>query len=342
MKCIRLIRQGEAKQAFEHCSLSLPTMKEDEVKIKVNCFGLNFADVMARRGLYKDAPPIPCVLGYEVAGIVEKVGQNVQGLKEGDRVLAFTHFGGYATHVISPSDAVLKISEKISFESAVALATQYVTAYYAAIYCGTMKKDDTVLIHSGAGGVGIALIQLALLQGCSTIISTAGSDSKTDFISKLGVHKAINYNKTDFKKIIETEFGTTPLDTAYDAVGGENFKKSMQLINHGGRMVSYGASSRLNENFGFLSLLKTAFDFGIYHPVQFIMNSKSLVGVNMLRIAETKPNVLKYCLQEVVKLAEEEKLNPVIHQVYSDADIAQAHNDLESRKSIGKLVVKWE
>jgi NADPH:quinone reductase-like Zn-dependent oxidoreductase len=340
MECIRLVKNGDAKTAFERQQLSLKNIGSKEVKIKVDCFGLNFADVMARRGLYKDAPPMPSVLGYEAAGIVEEIGNEVTHLKVGDKVLAFTHFGGYATHVISPADGVLLISEKISFETALALATQYVTAYYAAIYCGTMKQNQTVLINSAAGGVGIALVQLAQMLNCK-IIATAGSESKIKYLKDLGVHKAINYSELDFKKIIEDEFGANSIDAAYDAVGGETFKKSMKLLNYGGRMVSYGASSRLRESLGFLSLLKTALDFGIYHPVQFIMNSRSLVGVNMLRIAESKPDVLEFCLKEVMRLAEEGHLNPHIHHVYPVSEIANAHHDLESRKTMGKLVVKW-
>ncbi len=334
MQGIFLVKNGKAKDAFEFRDIQMHEPKDDEVGIIVEASGINFADVLARLGQYQDCPDLPAIIGYEAVGRVSKVGKNVSSLSIGDRVLAFTRFGGYSQYVTQQESAVAKISETMDVGKALALATQYSTAYYACAVATNVLPNETVLIHSGAGGVGTALIQLCKLKNAK-IYSTAGSESKLEYCRKQGAHVAINYVKNDFSKEIKE-----PIDVAFDAVGAENFRKSYKLLNRGGRIVGYGASS-MTDAHNILSKAKMGLAFGVYHPVQLLMESRSMIGVNMLRIADYKPETLKHCMESVIQLLHEGKVDPHVGNMYPVKDIAQAHDDMEGRKTMGKIGLVW-
>lgn len=334
MDAIYLVKNGKPEIAFERKSLNIKEPANDEVAVEVEAFGLNFADVMARLGLYKDCPPLPAVVGYEVVGKIIKIGSNVNNVKVGERVVAFTRFGGYSQYVVTNSKAVVKIEESYPVGKALALATQYCTAYYAAHVATNVLPNDKVLIQAAAGGVGTALVQLCKLKGCK-IYGTAGSQEKLDYLYEQGVDVAINYREEDFSKVISEK-----LDVVFDSIGGSTFKKGFKLLGNGGRMVPYGAASQLEAN-NIFSKVKFGLSFGFFHPVSLIMQSKAMVGVNMLRIADDKPDTLQYCMQEVVKLAEDGKIDPHVGGMYSIDQLNEAHTALETRKTIGKIGVKW-
>lgn len=333
MKAITLIKNGPAKSAFETREVDIPHPKENEVLIKVDAFGLNYADVMARNGLYKGAPPIPCVLGYEAVGHVEKVGNKVNDLVPGDRVVSFTRFGAYAEYVIADKRAVVKISNDISNGEAVALPTQYCTAYFAAYEMINLHKGDKILVHAAAGGVGTAIIQLAKLKGCE-IYGTAGSDEKLNYLKELGVDHPINYRKQDFEKVIKEK-----IDVIFDPVGGSSFKKDKTILDFGGRIVCYGGSERSKG--GLISTLKFVWDFGFITPIALLMQSKSIIGVNMLTIGDNKPQAIQRAMENIMTLYSEKKIKPHIGGTFNASQIAEAHDFLESRKSMGKIVVEW-
>lgn len=334
MKAIYLVKNGKAKDAFEFRNITKTEPLDDEVGVIVEASGINFADVTARLGQYRDCPPLPTVVGYEAVGRVDKVGNNVQSVKVGDRVLVFTRFGGYSQYVVQKETAVAKIAEDLDTGKALALATQYSTAYYAFAVATNVLPNEKVLIHAGAGGVGTALIQLCKLKK-ATIYTTAGSQAKLDYCKKQGADYAINYNTEDFTKVIKE-----PIDVAFDSLGADNFRKSYNLLNRGGRIVGYGASSMTDAK-NIFSKAKMGLEFGIFHPAQLIMESRSMIGVNMLRIADYKPETLKYCMESVIQLLEEGKINPHVGQMYAANDIAQAHEDMENRKTIGKIGIIW-
>jgi len=340
MQAIELIKYGSAADAFKVVEKENPVANDNEVVIKVAAFGLNYADVMARNGLYKDAPPIPCVLGYEAAGTVDSIGKNVQGFSIGDRVTGFTRFGGYAEYVVVDSRGLVPIPENTTTSEATALTTQYGTAYYCAYEMVSLFKGDHVLIHAAAGGVGTALIQLAKHKGC-IVYGTAGSDEKLEYLKKIGVDFPINYRKQDFEEEIKKLRGKEGIDVIFDPVGGTNYKKGRKILSHGGRIVSYGVSERSGKKWGILSDIKLMLNFGFLHPVFLLMKSQGAIGVNMLRIGDHKPDTLKRCLDGVISLVREEVLKPHIGGTFKSNEIAQAHELLESRKSIGKIVVEW-
>jgi NADPH:quinone reductase-like Zn-dependent oxidoreductase len=338
MKAMVLKKYGDAALAFEQRELPTPAAEHEEVLIKVEYSGLNFADIMARKGMYKEAPPLPCILGYDVTGIVVETGAGVNHVKTGDHVMAFTRFGGYADHVVTDARAVVCIPKNIDATAAIALTTQYCTAWYAASQMVTLVKGDRVLVQAGAGGVGIALIQYAKHKGCE-IFATAGSPEKIDFLHQLGVHHPISYRTQDFKKEIEKVTNGNGIDVIFDAIGGSSVKKGIKLLAAGGRLVCYGASVMTDKSF--FGRIKAALSFGFYHPAMLMMPSKSIIGINMLKVADSKPELMQRCLESVIHLAKEGIFAPRPAQIFPVEEMALAHKMLENRQTIGKVAVKW-
>lgn len=340
MKAAVLVKQGDANEAFEIRKLEKPVLDSDDVLIKVEAFGLNFADVMARQGLYKEAPALPSVLGYDVVGVIEEVGDQSNEFLLGKRVVSMTRFGGYAEYAKTKAAGVSEISEKLPAGEALALATQYSTAYFMAYECVSVFEGDNVLMHAAAGGVGTALAQLLTLRGC-TIFGLTSSDEKFDYLKTNGVQYPINHTKSNYETEIRKVLGGNKLDVAFNSVGGSTFKKDARLLQKGGRSVLYGVAERSGKGKGMLPTLDLAWKFGIYSPIQMLLHSQAIIGVNMLHIADEKPQVIRRCLDAVVKLTEEGTLRPYVGGVFKYDKIGDAHALLESRKSKGKIIVEW-
>ena len=338
MRAAVLIKNGNPATAFEIREVPKPEPGAGEVLIKVAAFGLNFADVMARNGMYKEAPPLPAILGYDVAGYIESVGANVSTLKTGDRVAGMTRFGGYAEYAVTNATAVAVIPAEVDMAAATALATQYCTAYYAAAELINLYKGDKVLIQSGAGGVGTALIQYAKYKGCE-IFSTAGNDDKINYLRALGVQHPINHTTQDFETEIKKHTNGKGVDAIFDAVGGSSVKKGFRSLAAGGRIICFGAADMSGKNI--FGKINAALGFGFYHPVMLMIPSKSMMGVNMLRIADEKPAVIQRCLKAVVQLTNEAVFKPALAKSFNVSDIGAAHAYLEQRKSMGKVAVLW-
>lgn len=339
MKAAQLIKYGNAETAFEIKEAKKPHPKTNQVLIKVEAFGLNFADVMARLGLYKAAPPLPAILGYDVVGKIEAIGSEVTHLQQGQRVTALTRFGGYAEYAIAEKDIVFPVPNSFSAGVAVALATQYSTAFFLSHNMANLQEHDKVLIHAAAGGVGTALVQMALHKKC-IVFGTCGSLEKIEYLKKNGVHYPINYRNTDFNETIRKIIGKQGLDAVFDPVGGKSVKKDYRLIGAGGRVFSFGVSS-MNQTKSIFGKLQVLWQFGMYHPLQLLSSSKGIVGINMLKIAEEKPSKIAKAMKAVIQMTEENILNPHVGGEYHVDEIALAHEFLESRKSMGKIVLKW-
>jgi NADPH2:quinone reductase len=288
--------------------------------------------------MYKEAPPKPCVLGYDVAGIVVSVGEGVTNVKPGDRVTAMTRFGGYAEYALTDARATALIPDNMEYATATALTTQFCTAYFAAAEMVNLYPGNKVLIHSGAGGVGTALIQYAKYKQCE-IFSTAGSFAKLAQLKSAGVHHTINYNEQDFEKEISTVTGGKGVDVIFDAVGGKSVKKGFRSLAAAGRIVCYGAADMNDKNI--FGKIKSALAFGFYHPVMLMMPSKAIIGINMLKVADEHPETLQRCLQAVVHFTEQGIFTPLIGKVFPATEIAVAHHYLETRQSMGKIAVVW-
>lgn len=341
MRAVVLIKNGSPEVAFEIQEKEIPKAQPHEICVKVEAFGLNFADVMARQGIYQDCPPLPTVLGYEVVGRVHEVGSEVEGFEVGQRVVSLTRFGAYAEYAVADARAAAQIPEDMDYAAATALATQYGTAYFCAAYVTQLHKGEHVLIQAAAGGVGTALVQLAKHKGC-IVYGTAGSDEKIEYLRKLGVDHPINYNKIEFDDYIRKELGDTGLDVVFDSLGGKAVKKARKLLTKGtGRIVCFGAASRSGSSRFFGNDLKLVFGFGFLASVELLLKSQGVIGVNMLRVADERPEALKYCIQAVVKMTEEGILKPTVGGKFPVEEIAKAHSFLQGRKSIGKIAVHW-
>ncbi|XOV66012.1 MAG: zinc-binding alcohol dehydrogenase family protein [Fluviicola sp.] len=333
-----LSKKGSAEQAFELKSFELQPLQSNEVLVEVEAFGLNYADVMARHGLYRAAPPMPCILGYESVGKVVEVGANVDQQLVGKRVMAFCRFGAYAKHVVTMEYAVVPVSDEDEVEL-LALCTQGVTAYYMAEYLAPVREHDTVLIHAAAGGVGTLLIQMAKRRG-ATVIAKVGGQEKEALVKQLGADHVVNYRNSDYAEQVKTFLGGKMLDASFNPAGGSTFKKDMALLGAGGRMFVFGGSELSGAKWGILSALSFVFKMGRIIPVMLMSKSKSVLGVNMLEIADSKPEVMQHCLKEVVKLYQSGALKPQSGGVFPEDQLAKAHALLESGKSTGKIGVK--
>lgn len=339
MKAIYIVKHGKVEEAFEIRETVKPVPKPGEVLVKVEGFGLNYADVMARKGLYQDAPPMPSLIGYDICGRVERVGANVTNVTEGDRITAMTRFGGYAEYAVTDARALAKIPDRMTVPEATALTTQYCTAYYCIAEMVNLFPGDKVLIHSAAGGVGTALMQYARYKECEIFAST-GSENKVELLKQMGAHHVINTAKMEFDVYIEEATRGDGVDVIFDAMGAGFMRRGIKVLSPGGRMVSFGASE-MSDSTNILSKINKGLQFGIYHPAEFIMTSKSLIGVNMLRIADGKPLMLKRCLENVVRLVEEGVFKPQVGKLFKAEEIAEAHKYLEGRKSTGKVACIW-
>lgn len=341
MRAVVLTKFGKSKDAFQIQERQIPTPQDHEICVKVDAFGLNFADVMARKGLYQDCPPLPTVIGYEVVGHIHAVGKNVKDFEIGQRVVSLTRFGAYAEYAVADARAAVVIPEDMDYCVAAALATQYATAYFCAAYTTQLHKGEHVLIQAAAGGVGTALVQLAKNKGC-IVYGTAGSDKKLDYLRSLGVDHPINYRTTDYAKYIEKISGKQALDVVFDSLGGNDVKKARRLLSKGtGRIICFGAASRSGSGRFFGNDLKLVFGFGFLATVELLLKSQGVTGVNMLRVADERPDALKYCMQQVAKLVAEGTLTPTIGGKFSIDELDKAHEFLEGRQSIGKVAVHW-
>ncbi|RFC55898.1 quinone oxidoreductase family protein [Brumimicrobium aurantiacum] len=336
---IQLTQFGKPEEAFSYTELTIPGPQHDEVQIAVERFGINYADVMAREGNYKETPPLPCVLGYEVVGEVTKIGKDCPKALLGKRVVAFTRFGGYSQCVNTKHVAVAEIGD-YDGNKALCLATQYVTAFYMSHVATTIQKGDNVLIHAAAGGVGTALIQILKHKGVN-IIAKTGSDSKTPYLKALGVNHIVNYNKSDYAEQVKGILKDEILHTSFNPVAGSTFKKDFKLLGLTGTLVLFGGSERSGKKWGILSTLNFVRKMGIVIPIGLMMQAKSIIGINMLKVGDLKPLTLQYCLEEVVRMARNGEVEPQVSAVYSAKEISEAHAFLASGKSTGKVVLEW-
>lgn len=335
-----LVQKGTPEQAFERKERILDPLKSNEVLIEVEAFGLNYADVMARLGLYREAPPFPCVIGYEVVGKVVEMGDDVDPALNGKRVVAFCRFGAYAKHAITNDIAVVEVENQPADEL-LSLCTQAVTAYYMSEYLTPVHKSDIVLIHAAAGGVGTILIQLAKRKGAK-VIAKIGRDEKAELVKQLGADFVVNYNKTDYALEIKSYLKGDRLDVSFNPVAGSTYKKDMALLGSGGRMVIFGGSELSKGKWGLFSKLNFVRKMGWVLPIGLMMRSKNILGVNMLKIADNKPEVLATCLKEVVKLYRDKQLTPHVGHRYDATQLNEAHRALEGGTTTGKIALFWE
>ncbi len=293
-----------------------------------------------RQGLYREAPDFPFIPGYDAVGIVEKVGKHADQSLLGKRVVVMCKFGGYAEYIATPVMGVGEIPETLESATATALGTQYLTAWYMAIHLQNILPGDKVLIHAAAGGVGTALVQLCKWKGAE-IYATAGSAEKIKMLQKSGVKKAINYKESDYAEVLKNELGDERLQVSFNAIAGSTFKKDLKLLGSGGNFHMFGAAERSGQKGGFFSTFSLLRKMGLLLPIMLMAKSRSILGTNMLKIAEFRPQVIKNGLNQLLELHSQGHIKPIIGEVFPHENLTEAHTILENRGSKGKLVVKW-
>ncbi|MGZ5337737.1 MAG: synaptic vesicle VAT-1 family membrane protein [Solirubrobacterales bacterium] len=319
-----------------------PAVGPGEVRIAVKAAGINFADTMARVGLYPDAPKPPSVLGYEVAGEVESLGQGVDSVKVGDRVIAGTRFGGQAELATVPAEQVLPLEDRLSFEQGAAIPVNYATAYAALVTMGGLQKADRVLIHAAAGGVGTAAIQLAKGRGAK-IFGTA-SAGKHEAIKALGAEHTIDYRSQDFEQEINKLTGGEGVDLIIDATGPTNFRKDYRLLRSGGCLVMYGLSEASTGTGRSVRKAASALVRGPFatmpwwKSLQMMNENKGVFGLNMLAWSDAEPG-LKRIIEPLTAEVAAGKLEPVVAEAFPFDRAGDAHQFIADRKNIGKVVL---
>jgi NADPH:quinone reductase-like Zn-dependent oxidoreductase len=310
-----------------------------EVLVRVRAAGINFADLMARVGLYDDAPKPPCVVGYEFGGDVEAVGERVTEYTPGQRVFGGCRFGGYAELVATPENALVPLPDDWSYEEGAALPVHYATAYAGIVRYGSLAGGERVLLHAAAGGVGIAATQIAKLVGAGEIYGTA-SGSKHDAIRGFGVDHPIDYRKQDFRSEVRRISGDKqPLDLVMDAVGGSSFRKSWSLLGAGGRLVCFGASSVMSgEKRSVRTIARMVATTPIFHPMPMMQTSRAVIGLNMLKLWDAKGSLDEY-VQPLRGWIDEGKIRPVVAEAFPLERGADAHRYMGERKNVGKVVL---
>jgi NADPH:quinone reductase-like Zn-dependent oxidoreductase len=319
-----------------------PPVGPGEVRIAVRAAGINFADTMARVGLYPDAPKPPCVLGYEVAGTVESVGEGVTAHAVGDRVVAGTRFGGHAELVVVPEAQALPLPERLSFEQGAAFPVNYGTAFAALIVMGSLREGNRVLIHAAAGGVGISATQIARNAGAE-IFGTA-SPQKHEAIRAQGVAHPIDYRSLDFEAEVMRITGGEGVDLVIDALGPASFRKDYRLLRPGGRMVMYGLSEATRD--GKRDLAATlkglaAMPLATYpwwKSLNAMSENKGVFGLNMLKWWEREGN-LDRVTEPLLADLEAGRLDPVVAEAFPFERAGEAHEFIAARRNVGKVVL---
>jgi NADPH:quinone reductase-like Zn-dependent oxidoreductase len=323
-----------------------PEVGPRDVRIRVRAAGINFADLMARVGLYPDAPPIPCVVGYEVSGVIDQVGSEVRDHQEGDRVFGMPKFGGYTDTLVLPAAQAFRMPDHMTFEEGAALPVVYLTAHHMMFHTGTVHEGARVLIHSAAGGVGLAAIELAKQKSC--VIYGTASRSKHAFLRDMGVHYTIDSQGGPTGYVAEVrallDARDEPeelrgLDLILDPVGGSSWHEGYKLLRSAGRLVAFGASAMSSGKtrslwhalLQFLRIRK-------YNPMDLMGDNKAVAGVNMGHLFN-RLDLLRPQFLELVRMYEAGLIHPKVDKVFSFQEAAAAHHFLHDRKAIGKVLL---
>lgn len=309
-----------------------PVVGPGQVRIEVGAAGLNFADVMARMGLYPDAPKPPSVVGYEVAGTVAEVAGDVSTVAIGDRVMAGTRFGGHAEQVVVSAGETIPLPAALSFEEGAAIPVNYSTAYAALISYANLQPGERVLVHAAGGGVGIAATQIAKKHGAE--VWGTSSPSKHEAIRGFGVDHALDYTADGWER------GLAPFDIVLDALGGASFKRSYALLRPGGRLVAYGASSVVTGDKRNLikaapQALSMVRGFSLLDQLS---ASKSVIGLNMLTLWDDR-GTLEPWVTPLQGMLADGSIKPVVFEAVPFDRAADAHRIIQERRNVGKVVL---
>lgn len=299
-----------------------PAPGPDDLLIETESAGLNYADIMMRRGLYVGGPKPPFVPGFEAAGHVASLGEKVHGFEVGDRVVAMTGIGGYAQFVSVPASRAISLPDHISFDEAAAFPAQFLTAYFCLHRCGRIASGQSVLIHAAAGGVGTAAVQIAKAAGAE-VYATASSEEKIQLARSMGADHVINYKTQDFAAVIKDKTSGKGVDVVLESVGGEVYDKSQQCLAIMGRLVVFGVASGQP---------------GRTDPIDLLFKNKSIIGFHLGRYSADR-SAMSEAWGYLLPLWHSGKLKPVLGRTFPLNQAAGAQNWITDRGSMGKVLL---
>jgi len=315
-----------------------PEPEPGEVRIAVRAAGLNFAEIMARQGLYPDAPKPPCVVGYEVAGLVDAVGAEVTGLEVGQRVLALVRFGGHAESVCAPAERVLPMPDDLSFVDGAALPVNYLTAYHMLFRVAQLRPGARVLVHMAAGGVGIAVLQLCRTVPGVVTFGTA-SAAKHAVLREEGCTHPIDYRTENYPARVRELTGGEGVDLVLDPLGGRDWKRGLGLLRPVGQLIAYGfANLNTGERRSLPRLIGQFTGVPVLTPFAMMNRNHTVSGVNLGHLWG-RSDLLREELSALLDLWRAGAVKPRVDGVYPFAEAAAAHRRIGGRGNIGKVVL---
>ncbi len=319
--------------------MEMPTPKAGEIRIEVAYAGINFADLLMRLGLYQPRPKYPFTPGYEMSGIVDAIGKGVTDFSIGQRVVAALPNGGQASHVIVNSQRALVLPDEVGLDVAASIPVTYLTAHHMLHHLGHLTKDDSVLIHGGAGGVGTAALQICQWAGVSKVWATASGHKSSTIETYGGI--AIDRHNEDFVEIIKKATNNQGVDHILDPIGGDNLSRSLSALKEGGRLYTYGMSaaapsSKRSMIRSFLAWRKTP----KFDPLRLMTRNRGVFGVHM-GTWKNETVMLKQ-LERILEGIHSGALAPVIDSVFEAEDVAKAHQYIHDGKNIGKVLLRFK
>jgi NADPH:quinone reductase-like Zn-dependent oxidoreductase len=317
-----------------------PVPTGDSLRVRVARAGLNFADIQARMGLYPDAPPTPSVVGYEVAGVVDALGPEVKGFTVGQRVIAFTRFGGQATLALTRAGWARALPDAVDFDTAAATPVVYGTAFHILHHVAALRPGLRILIHAAAGGVGLAALDLCRGVRDLTIFGTA-SASKHEALRAQGVAHCIDYNTQDWVAEVKRLTDGEGVDLILDAQGGTSWGKSLQVLGPGGHLVCYGVASAVGQTRSLLTVGRQLLGLKWFNPLGLMAANHSVSGVNMLNLFDA-PRLIGPMFDTLLAQIAAGTLKPRVDKVFALSDAASAHRYVQERRNVGKVIFDCE
>jgi len=322
MKAIRFEEYG-GPEVLKYIDVEIPEIGDREVLVNVKAIGVNYADTARREGKYVVPTELPFIPGAEIAGEIVSVGKNVKHFIPGMRVVSLIESGAYAEFAKVHELALAPIPNGVDYTDAVALPLQGQTAYHILTTMGRLEKGETVLVHAAAGGVGAISVQLAKLFGAGKVIATASSADKLAHAKSLGADHLVNYTEGNWEQQILDLTDGKGVDVALEMVGGEVFDKTLTCLAPFGRLVIFGAASGEQAQF---------------YPAQLMRRNQSVIGFFLPQIVN-KPELYQKSFKELLHYVDNGELELTIAGIYKLEDAAKAHQALQGRKTMGKLVL---
>ncbi len=337
MRAVWITRHG-GPEVLEVRETPDPTPKAGEVRVRAQACGLNFAELMARQGMYPGAPKPPCVVGYEAAGVVDAVDDGVTGFDTGDRVVLLSNFGGHADTICAPARAVRRLPEGVGFAEAAALPVNYLTAYLMLYRVAPrLPPKSRVLIHMAAGGVGLAALQLARLLELETF-GTA-SASKHPVLRENGLDHPIDYRNQDYAARVRELTGGGGVDLILDPLGGRDWKKGMGLLRACGMLIAFGfANLNKGSSRDLLHVAGQALGIPLVNPLTLMNQNRAVAGFHLGRLWH-EPELVGQAFDALLAMLAAGQIRPHVDRSYPFAAAAEAHHRMASRQNVGKVIL---